>query len=163
MKKLFTLFWGLVTTLGIQSQTTFPVQFADKDGNLIEDGTTINFTEYEMDVFGTIQMPTKLYVKNQTTEEVQIGGIYTMAQTVTANGLTVTNCSSQAQGGGVYLYPKSSSDPRSVTITDSTIQNNGAIGNGGGLYYDCGSGTLAFTGCSSLETVWLPMLNMDVI
>lgn len=101
MKKLFTLFWGLVTTLGIQSQTTFPVQFADKDGNLIEDGTTINFTEYEMDVFGTIQMPTKLYVKNQTTEEVQIGGIYTI-QTID-NGLFQTcfpeNCVAQDKTG----------------------------------------------------------------
>ena len=103
------------------------------------------------DANGTKLSITNAVVDNCSSNTAAGGGIYTMAQTVTANGLTVTNCSSQAQGGGVYLYPKSSSDPRSVTITDSTIQNNGAIGNGGGLYYDCGSGTLAFTGCSILQ------------
>lgn len=78
MKKLFTLFWGLLTVLGLQAQSEFPVQYADKDGNIIENGSTLVLTEYEADAFGSIEMPTNLYVKNMTSESVQIGGIYTI-------------------------------------------------------------------------------------
>lgn len=76
MKKLLTLFWGLLIALGIQAQSEFPVQFTDKEGNIIEDGSTLVLTDYVTDAFGSIEMPTNLYVKNMTTESVQIGGIY---------------------------------------------------------------------------------------
>lgn len=78
MKKLFTFFWGLLTVLGLQAQSEFPVQFADKEGNTFDDGSTLVLTEYEADTFGSIEMPTNLYVKNMTTESVEIGGIYTI-------------------------------------------------------------------------------------
>ena len=44
MKKIFTLFMGLVAALAAQAQSDFPLQFADKDGNIIADGTVLNLT-----------------------------------------------------------------------------------------------------------------------
>ena len=44
MKKFFTLCCGLFAALAIQAQNDFPLQFADKNGNVITDGTTLNIT-----------------------------------------------------------------------------------------------------------------------
>ena len=44
MKKLFTLCLGLMAVMAVHAQSDFPVQFADKDGNIIADGTTHNTT-----------------------------------------------------------------------------------------------------------------------
>ena len=76
MKKIFTLCFGLMAALTLHAQSDFPLQFADKDGNIIADGTTLNLTEYEEISFGDIQMPSGLYVKNISTETVQGGGTY---------------------------------------------------------------------------------------
>ena len=76
MKKLFTLCLGLVATLAAQAQSDFPVQFADKDGNIIADGTTLNLNEYKADDFGEVQVPANLFVKNTTNEDVQVGGAF---------------------------------------------------------------------------------------
>ena len=69
---------GLLAALAIQAQSDFPVQFADKDGNIIADGTTLNLTDYEADDFGDVQVPTNLYVKNTTDGELHVGGKYTI-------------------------------------------------------------------------------------
>ena len=79
MKRFFTLFIGLVAALTIQAQSDFPLQFADKDGNIIADGTTLNLTEAIADDFGEVMMPTHLYVKNISESEVHGGGSYTIA------------------------------------------------------------------------------------
>lgn len=101
MKRLFTLFCGILTVLGIQAQSDFPVQFADKDGHIIENGSTLVFTEYETDAFGNTQMPTNLYVKNLTTENVQIGGIYNIQTLDNGNFQTCfpENCVAQNKTG----------------------------------------------------------------
>lgn len=101
MKKLFMLFWGILAALNIQAQSDFPVQFADKDGNIIDSETTLTLTEYESDAFGSIEMPTNLYVKNMTDESIQIGGVYTI-QTLD-NGIFQTcfpnNCVVKSETG----------------------------------------------------------------
>ena len=76
MKKFFTLCCGLFAALAIQAQSDFPLQFADKNGNVITDGTTLNITEAEDDGFGEILMPSGLYVKNTSNEEVQCAGSF---------------------------------------------------------------------------------------
>lgn len=76
MKKFFTLCCGLFAALAIQAQNDFPLQFADKNGNVITDGTTLNITEAEDDGFGEILMPSGLYVKNTSNEEVQCAGSF---------------------------------------------------------------------------------------
>ena len=78
MKKVFTMCFGLLAALAVQAQSDFPLQFADKDGNIIADGTTLNLTEAEEDAFGSVQIPSGLYVKNISTEDVQGGGTYTI-------------------------------------------------------------------------------------
>lgn len=78
MKKVFTLCLGLVASLAMQAQSNFPLQFADKDGNIIADGSTLNITAYEADDFGDVIMPSKLYVKNVSGETVQGGGVYSI-------------------------------------------------------------------------------------
>lgn len=78
MKKMITLLFGLMATMTIHAQSEFPAQFADKDGNIIADGSTLTLTETETDAFGMIQMPTGLYVKNTTDQAAQIGGVYTI-------------------------------------------------------------------------------------
>ena len=101
MKKLFTLCIGLVAALAIQAQSDFPLQFADKDGNIIADGTTLDITTYEADDFGDVQMPSGLYVKNTSGETVQGGGEYTIQKL--DNGAFQTcfpvNCVRQSKTG----------------------------------------------------------------
>ena len=94
MKRFFTLCAGLVAALAIQAQSDFPLQFADKDGNIIADGTSLDITEYEMDDFGEVMMPSKLYVKNITDAAVQGGGIYTIQSIGSGSFQTCfpTNC-----------------------------------------------------------------------
>ena len=101
MKILFTLCIGLVAALAIQAQSDFPLQFADKDGNIIADGTTLDITAYETDDFGDVQMPSGLYVKNTSGEAVQGGGEYTIQKM--DNGAFQTcfpvNCVRQSKTG----------------------------------------------------------------
>ena len=51
MKKVFTLCLGLMSMLALHAQSNFPIQFADKDGNIIADGTTLTITDYEEDEY----------------------------------------------------------------------------------------------------------------
>ena len=76
MKRIYTLFIGLIAALAIQAQSDFPLQFADKDGNIIADGTTLNLTETVANDFGDVMMPTHLFVKNISDSEVHGGGSY---------------------------------------------------------------------------------------
>ena len=78
MKKFFTLCFGLLAALAVQAQSDFPVQFADADGNIIADGTTLELTAFEVDIFGGVEMPSTLFAKNTSSDNVQIGGIYTI-------------------------------------------------------------------------------------
>ena len=101
MKKIFTLCFGLVAALALKAQSDFPLQFADSEGNIIADGTTLNITEFEADAFGDVIMRTKLFVKNTTGAAVQGGGTYTI-QTMN-NGVFQTcfpaNCVRQTAVG----------------------------------------------------------------
>ena len=101
MKKIFTLFAGLVVALAVQAQSDFPLQFADKDGNIIADGSILNLTTAEKDDFDAIQMTSGLYVKNTTNADVQGGGVYTI--TSLSNGAFQTcfptNCVSNNRTG----------------------------------------------------------------
>ena len=84
MKKFFTLCFGFLTALAVQAQSDFPVQFADADGNIIADGTTLELTAFEVDIFGGVEMPSTLFAKNTSSDNVQIGGIYSISSM--ANG-----------------------------------------------------------------------------
>ena len=75
MKKFYLLCLGLFAALAIQAQNDFPLHFADKDGNEIADGSTLNLTEVEDDDF-SILMPSGLYVKNTSNLEVQCAGAF---------------------------------------------------------------------------------------
>lgn len=101
MKKIFTLFMGLVATLTVQAQSDFPLQFADKDGNIIADGTVLNLTTVETDDFGDVLMPSGLYVKNTIDADVEGGGVYSI--TTFSNGSFQTcfpaNCVSNNKTG----------------------------------------------------------------
>lgn len=79
MKKIFTLCFVLAMALAVSAQSDFPLQFADKDGNVIADGSTLNITEAEVDDFtGEALMPSGLFAKNTSDEEVQCGGSFTV-------------------------------------------------------------------------------------
>lgn len=77
MNKLFTLCFGLMAALAVHAQDEFPIQFADKNGNIIPDGTTLNITTYEDNGF-EIQMPSGLYAKNTSSESVHCAGTFTV-------------------------------------------------------------------------------------
>lgn len=82
MRKVYTLLAGLFAALTIEAQSDFPVQFATEDGTLLASGTVLTLTEAEDDDFGDILVPSRLFVKNTTDANVQIGGVYTI-QTMT--------------------------------------------------------------------------------
>lgn len=102
MKKFFTLCLGLMAAFAAQAQNEFPVQFADKDGNVIADGTELNLTNAIFDEdFGDYMLPSGLFVKNTSGNDVEIGGKYTIS--VLSNGAFQTcfpvNCVQKSQTG----------------------------------------------------------------
>lgn len=101
MRKLFTLCFGLIAALAAQAQSDFPLQFADKDGNIIADGTVLNITDIVTDDFGDVLMPSGLYMKNTSNAEVRGGGRYTIESI--SNGVFQTcfpvNCVQQKAKG----------------------------------------------------------------
>ena len=101
MKKILTLCIGLVAALAIKAQSDFPLQFADKDGNIIADGTTLNITDYKTDDFGELQMPSGLFVKNTSGQAVQGGGEYTIQKLDNGDFQTCfpVNCVRQTKTG----------------------------------------------------------------
>ena len=103
MKKVFTLCFGLMAAMALHAQSAFPVQFADKEGNIIADGTTLNITEFEEDEFTGVLMPSGLYVKNTSDAAVQCAGSFTI--TTMSNGAFQScfplNCM-QASKTGAY-------------------------------------------------------------
>ena len=103
MKKIFTFIFCMVATLAANAQNDFPIQYADEQGNVIADGTTLSLTECEEDAFGGILMPSGLYVKNISSEDVVAGSEYTISRMT--NGAFQTcfpeNCI-QKQSAGTY-------------------------------------------------------------
>ena len=85
MRNIFTLCLGLVAALTVQAQSNSPLQFADKDGNIIPDGTVCNITAFQEDDWGGILVPSGIYAKNISGEEVQAGAACTITQM--ANGM----------------------------------------------------------------------------
>lgn len=78
MKKLFTLLllFGLTSVLTAEAQDDFPLQFAYSDGTLIPDGTVLTLDDAEEDIFGDVQIPSGLFVKNTSESEVRGGATY---------------------------------------------------------------------------------------
>ena len=62
MKQFFTLFMTLIAVIAVKAQSNFPLQFTDKEGQVIADGSVLSFTDYEIDAFGDIQIPINLWV-----------------------------------------------------------------------------------------------------
>ena len=83
MKLLSTLTIALLCgLLNVQAQD-FPLQFADSEGNIIADGTvlTLNTPEEMEDEFDDgVIIPSGVYVKNTTAEDVYCGTEYTVSQ-----------------------------------------------------------------------------------
>lgn len=77
--KILTIFLSLPLALSAAAQATdTSVQFADKNGNIIADGSTLNLTEYESDYFGDIFVPSGLFIKNITDSSVRVTINYTI-------------------------------------------------------------------------------------
>jgi len=79
MRNFLTLFVCLLIGFSAQAQNDFPLQFVDKDGQIIPDGTILDITDFEEDeIFGDILMPANVWVKNISNETVQGGASYTI-------------------------------------------------------------------------------------
>ena len=103
MKKLYTLLFitGLASVLTLKAQDDFPLQFAYSDGTIIPDGTVLTLDDAEEDIFGDVQIPSRLYVKNTSTDEVQGGGTYVI-KSISAGVFQTCfplNCVQQRQPG----------------------------------------------------------------
>ena len=106
MRKIFTLIAALFIGSAAFAQVDNTLQFTDKDGNVVEDGSTWHAYEKTEDmIFGT-QIHSGLSVKNTTNEDVYVsidyqftqtsGGIFQICYPVsckstTFNGTEVTN------------------------------------------------------------------------
>ncbi len=101
MKKILTLLWGMLPALFSFAQGDFPLCFADSQGNIIAGGTTLNLSASQTDDFGSVLLPSGLYVKNMTSDAVQCGGRYTV-QSI-SNGIFQTcfpaNCMQRTETG----------------------------------------------------------------
>ena len=77
MKKLFTsVMMLLFATSFAFAQEAALVRFVDEAGNEYADGSVIDITEGEEDVFGDYQFPTGLYVENISGEDIYVGVDY---------------------------------------------------------------------------------------
>mgnify|MGYP007056168889 CR=1 FL=1 len=78
MKKVILLIFMTVAAVAtVRAQADdFPLQFVDAGGNVVPDGSVLNFYEIEEDDFGDQLMPTHLYVKNTSESDVQAGALY---------------------------------------------------------------------------------------
>ena len=101
MKRIATLLTGFAIALSMDAQSNFLVQFADKNGNIIADGTTLDITNYETSDFGDVMMPSGLYAKNTTSEAIRVKGKYTIISMENGRFQTCfpTNCMSQKAAG----------------------------------------------------------------
>ena len=74
MKKLFTsVMMLLFATSFAFAQEEALVRFVDEAGNVYADGSVIDITEGEEDVFGDYLFPTGLYVENISGEDIYVG------------------------------------------------------------------------------------------
>ena len=100
---------------------------------------------HERNVKDSLLSVSGMLIENCSSKGEAGGGVYSTAQTVVLNGVTVRNCTSPKKGGGVYILPGDKSGTnRSATVTYSTIQGNKATGDGGGLYFESSNGSLTF-------------------
>jgi hypothetical protein len=73
MKKIFTLvFMALMTSFAFAQNAKEVLQFVDKDGNVVPDGSVVNITEGEEDFWGDLMFPTGLYVTNSYDEDLDL-------------------------------------------------------------------------------------------
>jgi hypothetical protein len=73
MKKIFTLvFMALMTSFAFAQNAMEVLQFVDKDGNVVPDGSVVNITEGEEDFWGDLMFPTGLNVKNVYDEDLTV-------------------------------------------------------------------------------------------
>mgnify|MGYP006872991514 CR=1 FL=1 len=76
MKRLFTAILSALFVLTMNAQNEdFPLQFTNAGGNIIADATELHFTHYEDDGFNLL-IPTHLFVKNISEQDVQGGAVY---------------------------------------------------------------------------------------
>lgn len=81
MKKIFTSVLMLLFATSIALAQEEPlVQFVNSEGNVVADGTTLNVTEGETDVFGDIQFPTGISVQNISGDEIYVGISYNVTK-----------------------------------------------------------------------------------
>ena len=117
MKKNITLLFCFLANLAVQAQTDFPLQFVDKDGQAIPDGTVLDITDVEIDeLFGDILMPANVWVKNVSSQKVQGGGVYSI-QSI-SNGWLQTcfpvNCMRRS-GTGTFSTESAPFTPNQLT------------------------------------------------
>ena len=117
MKKNITLLFCFLANLAVQAQTDFPLQFVDKDGQVIPDGTVLDITDVEIDeLFGDILMPANVWVKNVSSQKVQGGGVYSI-QSI-SNGWLQTcfpvNCMRRS-GTGTFSTESAPFTPNQLT------------------------------------------------
>ncbi len=80
MKRVFISAIVALLSIGAYAQTDLTtLQFIDKNGNVVEDGSTITVNETEI-TGGTLQISSGLYVKNTTNEEQGTGVDFTITQ-----------------------------------------------------------------------------------
>lgn len=76
MKKIFTSVFALLfATNFVFAENDKIVQFVDKAGNVVNDGAVINVDEGK-ELFGDLQFPTGLYVKNVSEDDIYVGVSY---------------------------------------------------------------------------------------
>ena len=82
MKKIFTsvLMLLFATSIAFAQEAEPLLQFVNSEGNVVADGTTVNVTEGETDVFGDIQFPTGISVQNISGDEIYVGISYNVTK-----------------------------------------------------------------------------------
>lgn len=90
MRKIFTLIAALFIGSAAFAQVDNTLQFTDKDGNVVEDGSTYHAYEWEdLGLAGGIQVKSNILIKNTTEKEVYAAIDYEFTQ---SNGGAIMAC-----------------------------------------------------------------------
>lgn len=125
MKKTLLSIVFIATASFAFADVDHTMEFVDKDGNIVADGSVINRTEVEEDDFGDMQIKSGLYAKNTSSKAVNIGFTIT-AENVPSGQFRHCfpgSCNNTPQHPELATYPIIGSvDTRAVGSTGTTIK-----------------------------------------
>lgn len=80
MKRIYTTIFAAALAAVVFAQKDNTLKFVDANGKEVKDGSTVTVDKVEDDGFGTLQIPTGLFVLNTSSEKQGVGLTFTISE-----------------------------------------------------------------------------------